>query len=456
MNNSFWWTTLTQEQRQPIGKEMPGDQQVDVAIVGGGYTGLWTAYYLKQADPSLRIAIIEANEIGFGASGRNGGWASALFPASLRQLAKKSDRNGAIRMKRAMFETVTEIGRVVNKEGWDVDWHPGGTVGVARSTLQLARAQASIEDSRAWGFGPEDYDFKDAADTNEIVRMTETFGSVVTPHCAAINPAKLVRSLGKKVSDLGVDIWENTSARSINRGTVITQRGTVSADLVVRATEGYTPSLEGMKRDLLPVYSLMTATEVLPDHVIDQIGLLEVPTFHDGRHLIIYGQRTADNRIAFGGRGAPYHFGSTINPSFENEPEVFAALQRMLVELFPVLRDATFTHTWGGPLGIARDWWASCGIQESEKFAWAGGYVGDGVGTSNLSGRTLTDLILTRPSDLTNLPWVNHNSRKWEIEPLRWLGTNVGVKVMDSADVKEKRRGKESLSAKVFGRQIGH
>lgn len=456
MNNSFWWTTLTQEQRQPIGKEMPGDQQVDVAIVGGGYTGLWTAYYLKQADPSLRIAIIEANEIGFGASGRNGGWASALFPASLRQLAKKSDRNGAIRMKRAMFATVTEIGRVVNKEGWDVDWHPGGTVGVARSTLQLARAQASIEDSRAWGFGPEDYDFKDAADTNEIVRMTETFGSVVTPHCAAINPAKLVRSLGKKVADLGVDIWENTSARSINRGTVITQRGTVSADLVVRATEGYTPSLEGMKRDLLPVYSLMTATEVLPDHVIDQIGLLEVPTFHDGRHLIIYGQRTADNRIAFGGRGAPYHFGSTINPSFENEPEVFAALQRMLVELFPVLRDATFTHTWGGPLGIARDWWASCGIQESEKFAWAGGYVGDGVGTSNLSGRTLTDLILTRPSDLTNLPWVNHNSRKWEIEPLRWLGTNVGVKVMDSADVKEKRRGKESLSAKVFGRQIGH
>lgn len=456
MNNSFWWTTLTQEQRQPIGKEMPGDQQVDVAIVGGGYTGLWTAYYLKQADPSLRIAIIEANEIGFGASGRNGGWASALFPASLRQLAKRSDRNGAIRMKRAMFATVTEIGRVVNKEGWDVDWHPGGTVGVARSTLQLARAQASIEDSRAWGFGPEDYDFKDAADTNEIVRMTETFGSVVTPHCAAINPAKLVRSLGKKVADLGVDIWENTSARSINRGTVITQRGTVSADLVVRATEGYTPSLEGMKRDLLPVYSLMTATEVLPDHVIDQIGLLEVPTFHDGRHLIIYGQRTADNRIAFGGRGAPYHFGSTINPSFENEPEVFAALQRMLVELFPVLRDATFTHTWGGPLGIARDWWASCGIQESEKFAWAGGYVGDGVGTSNLSGRTLTDLILTRPSDLTNLPWVNHNSRKWEIEPLRWLGTNVGVKVMDSADVKEKRRGKESLSAKVFGRQIGH
>jgi glycine/D-amino acid oxidase-like deaminating enzyme len=453
---SLWWDQLPSEMTAPLGTPLDGDVDCDVAIVGGGYTGLWTAYYLQQTDPAIRICVIEANVAGFGASGRNGGWASALFPASLRQLAERSDRETAVRMKRTMHATVEEIGRVSSAEGWDVEWSRGGTIGVARSALQLQRAEEEIADMRAWGFGPEDYSLLTKEESLGVTRMSGTLGATFTPHCAAVNPARLVRSLAATVASRGVRILEQTPATSIESGAVRTTRGSVRAPIVVRATEGYTPSLAGHKRVLAPVYSLMLATEPLSDDAWAQIGLDERQTFHDGRNLIIYGQRTADGRFAFGGRGAPYHFGSRIDPAQDRNASVHAALREVLVELFPSVSDAQITHTWGGPLGIARDWWASVGLDRSTGLAWAGGYVGDGVGTSNLSGRTLADLILERATDLTTLPWVDHRSRQWEPEPLRWLGTNLGLQVMTKADAKEQRTGRESRLAGIFARKIGH
>ena len=453
---SLWWDLLPDEMTTALGTQLDGDVEYDVAIVGGGYTGLWTAYYLQQADPALRICVIEANVAGFGASGRNGGWASALFPASLRQLAERSDRETAIRMKRTMHDSVTEIGRVAAAEGWEIEWRKGGTIGVARSALQLRRAEEEIEDMRAWGFGPEDYSLLTKEESVGVTRMTDTLGATFTPHCAAVNPARLVRSLAATVASRGVRILEHTPATSIESGVVRTIRGSVRAPIIVRATEGYTASLAGHKRVLAPVYSLMLATEPLSDETWAQIGLDDRQTFHDGRHLIIYGQRTADGRLAFGGRGAPYHFGSRIDPAQDRNAGVHAALREVLVDLFPSVAGATITHTWGGPLGIARDWWASVGLDRSTGLAWAGGYVGDGVGTSNLSGRTLADLILERATDLTTLPWVDHRSRQWEPEPFRWLGTNLGLQVMTKADSKEHRTGRQSRLAGVFARKIGH
>ena len=453
---SLWWDLLPAEMTTALGTQLDGDIECDIAIVGGGYTGLWTAYYLQQADPALRICVVEANVAGFGASGRNGGWASALFPASLRQLAERSDRETAIRMKRTMHDSVTEIGRVAASEGWEIEWSKGGTIGVARSALQLRRAEEEIEDMRAWGFGPEDYSLLTKEESLGLTRMTDTLGATFTPHCAAVNPARLVRSLAATVASRGVRIFEQTPATSIEPGFVRTTRGSMRAPIVVRATEGYTASLAGQKRVLAPVYSLMLSTEPLSDDTWAQIGLNERQTFHDGRNLIIYGQRTADGRLAFGGRGAPYHFGSRIDPAQDRNASVHTALREVLVDLFPSVAEATITHTWGGPLGIARDWWASVGLNRSTGLAWAGGYVGDGVGTSNLSGRTLADLILEQATDLTTLPWVDHRSRQWEPEPLRWLGTNLGLQVMTKADAKEQRTGKESRLAALFASKIGH
>lgn len=453
---SLWWDTLPDDLRAPVGPPLAGDTTADVAIVGAGYTGLWTAYYLAAADPTLRIVVLDAEEAGFGASGRNGGWASALFPASLGALARASSRDAAIRMKHAMFDAVDEIGRVAVAEGWDIQWSKGGTVVAARTPLQLSSAREEIADLRTWGFGEADYALLTRAEAERRIGATDVLGGTYTPHCAAIHPARLVRSLAHTVARSGVAVHEHTRVRAIEPGIVRTDLGDVRAEVIVRATEGYTRTLEGHTRTLAPVYSLMLATEPLPEEVWAQIGLSERETFADGRHLIIYGQRTADGRLAFGGRGAPYHFGSRITPEQDRNAAVHAALWEVLVDLFPVVSGAAVTHTWGGPLGVPRDWWASCGLDRTTGLAWSGGYVGDGVGTSNLGGRTLADLITGRDTDLVTLPWVGHRSKSWEPEPFRWLGTNIGLRVMTSADDKEARTGRPSRRAALFARKLGH
>ena len=435
---------------------LPGDLDVDVAIVGAGYTGLWTAYYLAVADPSLRIAVLEREVAGFGASGRNGGWCSALFPASVGWLAKRYGGDRAIAQHRAMQGAVAEVGRVAEAEGIDCHFSKGGTVVAARTPVQLARARAEVAEARRWGFGDDDLILLDADEVASHLQADGALGGTYTPHCAAIHPARLARGLARAVERLGVTVFERTRVTAIEPGGAVTPHGRVRADVVVRATEGFTAQLAGLRREVAPVYSLMVATEPLPDEVWAQIGLAQRETFSDFRHLIIYGQRTTDGRLAFGGRGAPYHFASRVRPEQDRDADVFAALHRTLVDLLPAVRGAAFTHAWGGPLGIPRDWCASVGLDRATGLAWAGGYVGDGVSTTNLAGRTLTDLVLGRDSDLVRLPWVNHRSRRWEPEPLRWLGVSAALTMMGGADAEEVRTGRPSRRAALLERFTGH
>ena len=317
---SFWHDTAPGTLAP--GDPLPGDTQADVAIVGAGFTGLWTAYYLARRDPALRIVVCEREIAGFGASGRNGGWCSALFPASLGKLARMASRDSAVAMQRAMHATVDEVGTVAAAEGIDCHWAKGGTVMLARSPAQLERAKAEVSEAREFGFGDEDLRLLDAAEARELAGATGVLGGTYTPHCAAIHPARLARGLAEAVRRAGVDIYERTPALRVEPGLLVTASGTVRARSVVRATEGYTPGLPGYRRAVAPVYSLMIATEPLPPAVWDEIGLAGRPTFSDLRHLIIYGQRTADGRFAFGGRGAPYHLGSSVRPSYDQVPAV--------------------------------------------------------------------------------------------------------------------------------------
>jgi glycine/D-amino acid oxidase-like deaminating enzyme len=416
------------------GGPLPGDLDVDVAIAGAGFTGLWTAYYLAGASPGLRIAVCEQEIAGFGASGRNGGWCSAYFPASLAKLERMAGRDQAIAMYRAMEDTVDEVGRVVAAEGIDCHWAKGGAVQLARSPAQLDRAIDYVNESRSYGFGEDDVRLLTAAETAEQVTADGVVGATYTPHCAAIHPARLARGLAEAVRRRGVRLFEGTPVTEIAPGRLRTTRGTVRAQYVIRATEGYTPDLPGLHRAIAPVYSLMIATAPLPESVWDQIGLASRPTFGDYRHLIIYGQRTADGRLAFGGRGAPYHFGSVVSDRHDRDAGVLRALHRTLVDLFPAAAGARITHHWGGPLGVPRDWFASVGLDRSTGLAWAGGYVGDGVAASNLAGRTLADLVLERDTELVRLPWVGHRSPRWEPEPLRWAGVNAGLRLAAVTD----------------------
>jgi len=434
---------------------LPGDRDTDVAVVGAGFTGLWTALYLARAEPTLRVTVVEAETAGFGASGRNGGWCSALFPASLDSVATRASRAGALAQHRAMRDSVDEVLRVATEEGIDAHAAKGGTISLARSEPQWARARAEVEHARSWGLGEDDVRLLDAAEASAVLGATRVRGATYTPDCAAIHPARLVRGLAEAAERRGVIVHERTPATAIEPGRVVTHHGILRAEHVIRATEGYTRSLAGERRRLIPVYSLIIATEPLPPEVWDQIGLRRRETFSDHRHLIIYGQRTADDRLVFGGRGAPYHFGSRIRPKYDRDDAVFQALHETLVDLFPMVRGHRVTHRWGGALGIARDWTASVGLDRATGLGWAGGYVGDGVTTTNLAGRTLADLVLGRDTDLTRLPWVGHRSRSWEPEPIRWLGINAGLHAMAWGDAEERRTGRQSLLARMVSPLLG-
>jgi glycine/D-amino acid oxidase-like deaminating enzyme len=348
-----------------------------------------------------------------------------------------------------MRDSVDEVLRAADEEGIDARAAKGGTISLARSGPQLARARSEVENARSWGLGEDVVRLLDAEEATAVLAGTRVQGATYTPHCAAIHPARLVRGLADAVVRRGVTLHEQTPAIAIQPGRVVTRHGIVRAERVIRATEGYTCTLADQRRQVVPVYSLIIATEPLSEEVWEQIGLRRRETFNDHRHLIIYGQRTADDRLVFGGRGAPYHFGSRIKPQFDRNERVFESLRATLVDLFPAVADARITHRWGGALGIARDWTASVGLDPVTGIGWAGGYVGDGVSTTNLAGRTLADLVLERDTDLTRLPWVGHRSRPWEPEPLRWLGINAGLRTMTWADHEEARTGHQSRLAKL-------
>jgi glycine/D-amino acid oxidase-like deaminating enzyme len=457
---SLWLDTCGDDLRPRAG--LAGDVDVDVAVVGAGYTGLWTAYYLAATDPSVRVAVVEREVAGFGASGRNGGWCSALFAASREAVAARAGRAAALDLQRAMIATVAEVGRVAAAERIDCGFHAGGTLRLATMPAHLPRLRAEVAADRGWGLSEEDSRWLGAAETRQRLAAEGVLGAAYTPHCARIQPAALARGLARAVERRGVTIYERTAAAEIRPATpgrpaeVRTSRGRVRAEVVVRATEGFTPALPGHRRTLVPVYSLLVATEPLPPAFWAAAGWAGRETVTDGRHLLIYAQRTADDRIAFGGRGAPYHWASAVRPGFDRHERVFSTLAGTLRALLPGTLDAAITHRWGGPLGVPRDWFPSVGLDRATGLAWAGGYVGDGVGTANLAGRTLADLVLRRRSDLTRLPWVGHRSRRWEPEPFRWLGINASRWLAASADAAEARTGRPARRADLVDRLTGH
>jgi glycine/D-amino acid oxidase-like deaminating enzyme len=448
---SFWLDSLVGSGADDLAPRsaLPGDVAVDVAIVGGGLTGLWTAYYLLKRDRALRVAVIEKHIAGFGASGRNGGWCSALFPASTTALERRHGLDAALAMRRAMIDTVDEVGRVTDAEGIDCDYVKAGTIGYARSRPQLERARSEVAEAAHYGVDRVEF-------LPNRTGPTGMLAATLDPACARLHPAKLVRGLARTVERLGGTIYERTEVLDWSAGSVLTTHGTVTAETVVIATEGYGATLPKTHRRVLPLYSLMIATEPLSDDTWREIGIEHGQTFADYRHLLIYGQRTTDNRFAFGGRGARYHWGSSIRSEYDRVPGVFEHLRKTLVDLFPQAADAEVTHRWGGPLGVPRDWHAHASFDPVTRIASAGGYVGDGLSTTNLAGRTLADLISGRDTELTRLPWTNHRSPSWELEPLRFVGSNLGLLAMEAADLEERITHRTSLAAKLMAPLTGH
>lgn len=462
-SSSLWHDQVAADSssdRPAVGRaRLDGNRDVDVAIVGGGYTGLWTAHSLLVADPTIRVLVIERETVGFGASGRNGGWCVGELVGGLDGAIAGYGRGPGIALTRAIIDTVDEVGRVVNEERIECGFVKGGVIRLARTAVQLAGQRHEAETFASCGLADEAV-LLDADQARQRLAATDVLGGLVYRPGARIHPARLVRGLAAAVEGRGGTIVEHTAVTEIRPGTgtarpcVTTERGTVTADVVVRATEAYTRDLPGERRTLVPLYSLMIATEPLPAAVWDEIGLRDRETFSDDRRMVIYGQRTMDDRIAFGGRGARYRFGSRIDPAVEQRSDDHDRIEATLRELLPAIGDVAVTHRWGGVLGVPRDWRASVGFDRSSGLAWAGGYVGEGVAASNLAGRTLADLVTSRASELTALPWVDHRSRRWEPEPLRWLGVNGSIAVMARGDRVEHRTGRPSRLASAVDRVL--
>jgi glycine/D-amino acid oxidase-like deaminating enzyme len=432
---SFWHAALDPPRRRA---PLPGDRHADVCIVGAGFTGLWAAWYLKRARPQLDVVVLERELAGYGASGRNGGWLSSAFAGSRDRMAREHGRDAVLALQRAMQTTVEEVIGVCAAEAIDADVVRHGVLRVARGEVQLARLRAHVAEDRAWGLGAEDLVELDGAALAARICLPRARGAAWSPHGARIQPAKLARGLAAAVERLGVPIHEGTAVHELRPGAAaVSDRGTVRAPIVLSCLEGFTASLRGQRRTLLPLNSAIVVTEPLPQRAWDEIGWSGAELLGDEAHAYFYAQRPADGRIALGGRGVPYRYGSRTDRDGRTQRRTIAQLTRMLHALFPAAARVPLAHAWCGVLGVPRDWSPLVRLDRASGLGIAGGYVGHGVATANLAGRTLRDLVLGEETELTRLPWVGHAARRWEPEPLRWLGARLVYGLYRTADRRE-------------------
>ena len=455
---SFWLETAGEDltPRPPL----DGSAEADVAILGAGFTGLWTAYYLLRQDPSLRVVVLEAEIAGFGASGRNGAWCNSGFPVTTGELTRRFGKDSARNLLLEMRNAVDEVGRVSAEEGIEAQYQRGGQLRIARGPSQIPGIEEVYESLRAIGL-EEDVRLLDAEETAERIRVTNARGALFNPHCATIHPARLARGVARTVERLGGKIFEQTPVTDFEGGggngrqpRLVTDSGGVNARTVVLAGEAYLARLQRLRRRVLPIYSLIVLTEPLSEEQWSEIGWQGRECVASNRYTVDYLSRTEDGRILFGGRGAPYHFGSRIEDAFDRHDPTHEMLRRTAREWFPVLKDVEFTHAWGGPLAAPRDWMPTMSFDAAGGIATAHGYTGQGVATANLSGRTLADLILGRDTDIAHLPAVNHKSRPWEPEPLRWLGARYVQRGLMKVDDDAEQTGKPP-TGKTLAERLG-
>ncbi|WP_334122489.1 NAD(P)/FAD-dependent oxidoreductase [Glutamicibacter sp.] len=437
---SHWWEQIGVPESRP---ELRGHSTVDVAIIGAGFTGLWTAYYLAKAKPELNIAVLEARHVGYGASGRNGGWLTNTITAGPDHYRTTHSIQAINDFQLAMNHTVEEVINICAEENIDADILRGGEFEVAYTPAQEQRLRAHARATSSWQH--TDSKVLEAEEARNKINVAGTRAALWHPHAARIHPAKLVRGLAEAAERLGVKIFENTRVKTIRPRQLEFDGGTVNTQYIVRATEGFTAQLAGHHRLWLPMNSSMIVTEPLAESVWDELNWSAGEVLGDYAHVYMYAQRTADDRIAIGGRGVPYKYGSRTDLDGLTPQSTVTGLSEVLHRMFPQTQHAKIAHAWSGVLGVPRDWAATVGLDPDTGIGWAGGYVGTGVATTNLSGRTLRDLILGHDTALTQLPWVNHQVRKWEPEPLRWLATKGLYAAYSQADRSE-LKGREGSS----------
>ncbi|HEY9276268.1 MAG TPA: FAD-dependent oxidoreductase [Candidatus Nanopelagicaceae bacterium] len=430
-NNSLW----ADSKERFRGKSLDSNLDFDVAIIGGGFSGLWTAFHLNELDPSLRIAIFEAREIGFGASGRNGGWASSEYPVSKKTLTRKIGTTSTERLFSALSQSIDEIGKFAKKYSPNSGFIKSGSLYFARNEGQLRRLRAK----------PESGEWISKKSLEELIGINGALAGRFNPECATVHPYNLLQGLAKFLNKKRISIFTNSFATRVDGG-VLAKSFFISAPVVVQATEVYGKA----NRSFIPLYSLMVATEPLTKATWSEIGNAERFTFAENSHVINYAQRTIDNRLAIGGRGATSPFGSKLQDSREFNQRVHQRLIDLAKSWFPILENVEFTHKWGGAVAITRDWEPYLQFDRKSGFGKLGGYAGDGVTMSHLAGKIMAHEVLAKDSNLRNLHFVNKRIRNWEPEPIRFIGVNALIYLSTMSDREESLTNRPSKLNRII------
>jgi len=409
---------------------LAGDIAVDVAVIGAGYTGLAAAYHLKSTEPSLDVAILESETAGFGASGRNAGFVMTLFGSSLAAMrASHGDR--CVREAHAyMVGAIDALEATIAEHGLDCDFERSGFLKVATTPTYVARIQKELEVFQSVGI--DDMAWLDAGAVAQRVTSPTFLGGLWEPGCGLINPVKWLAALRGLAIAKGAKLYEGTRVARVEREgarfRVITSGGTVTADKVVFATNGYTHLIPGMRSKQLPAFAYIVVTEPLSEAQRASIGWGGREGIEDGRNFMHFFRLTPDNRILAGGGPGLIPFGSSMD--HDASPKAWAHLERFVGTTFPSLRGIRITHRWGGAFSVTSDSTPQIGTLHGGGAVYSVGCTGHGVAMTHQNGRILADLVLGRDTELTDLWFVNRRSFPLPPEPFRWIGTTVVTRAM--------------------------
>jgi glycine/D-amino acid oxidase-like deaminating enzyme len=414
---SFWLNTYGPYTPNP---ELLGDASVDVAIIGGGFTGLSTAYFLRKVEPALNVAVLEGEVVGFGASGRNGGFAMTLFGLEPAVTAMLFGQQRTVEAHRYCERSVDLVRDLVREHTMQSDWEYPGFLRIATSPGYVHRIQHDLELLTKMGI--TGIEWIDADKAKAEVNSPLVLGAWWEPRCGLLNPARHVRELKRVAQSVGAIVYEQTPVteiRKYRKFKLKTPGGSVTADKIVLATNAYSHLIPQLRRKQVPAFTHMVITEPLTPAQLDSIGWKNRQGVEDARNLVHYLRLTIDNRLAIGGSDVSIAYGRDMDRDLN--AATFAQLERDTVRLFPGLKGVGFTHRWGGPVSVPVQMVPAMGRLGDSRAWYSLGCMGHGVAPTHLNGQTLTDLILERKTDLTDIWFVDRGTIPWPPEPLRWI-----------------------------------
>jgi glycine/D-amino acid oxidase-like deaminating enzyme len=434
----YWWDTVEPQPRAPL----RGDLRVDVAIAGGGFTGLWTAYHLKRAEPSLDVAVLEREWVGSGASGHNDGFAIALLDLSLPDLIANWGLERANAAHEAVGRAVEEIGEFCDEHGVDADYRRPGFLSIARSAGEQARLEADMRAAAELGCA-WDFELFEGDAAQDVLGSPTVRAALREGRGAQLNPLALAQGIARACEELGVRVYERTPVLDVVPGDPVVCRcdgGRVEAASAVIATNASAWQLPAFRRKVLPLWSYALVSKPLTDEQIGRVQWRDHIGYEDKRVLVSDGRLTPDNRFLCGGAEPIYFFGNSMRPRHADAPRPYEQLHRDAMELFPMWHDLEWDYAYAGCMGMTPSFVPYFGSL-SPNLHYGLAYNGHGVAPSHTGGKVLRDLVLRRRSEYTELFFVNGREPRWPPEPIRFVGARLTTRLVLRDDLSLDRRG---------------